>query len=46
MKRTEAKQRIENKQDTSSSYTPTTSRRKKVKIDDYFLKMAREVEKM
>ncbi|BAZ39566.1 hypothetical protein NIES4101_55200 [Calothrix sp. NIES-4101] len=45
MKRSEAKERIENKQDTTSSYSATTNRRKKAKIDDYFLNMAREVKK-
>ncbi|NJL62569.1 MAG: threonine dehydratase [Methylacidiphilales bacterium] len=45
LKRVEAKQQIKSGQD-SIAETPTTNRRRSnAKIDDYFLKMAREVQK-
>ncbi len=45
LKRVEAKQQIKRKQDSIAEAPITNRRRSNAKIDDYFLKMAREVQK-
>jgi hypothetical protein len=45
IKRIEAKQRIQKEQNSITEIPTTNRRRPNAKIDDYFIKMAREVQK-